>query len=720
MVKKNLKDQLININKKLKCKNITRIKEIEQIKMTLKADLEKQKIESKKNRDKYNDFLEEEEYLFQEGYEKVLNAISNEDYIEIEGMHNTVFDKYNCGLWYFNKFSNLIGLKKIESPKIYQIDTDVYSSVKEGYNASEKISIKKDVVKEVFNKIGLYKEKKSSSSYYMEIKPNNKFNTLNIYNRNGWEIPNGRFILDYFIKKYIKKDSYFISFNSEDNLSTYTFKNIPTYYNDICIRYRYKNKLTSGCVSDYDFDEKKNQKEFFLILYNDFNLHPDEVEKHRKIVKKSPMSASKKIFYFFQEHNLVPNFIDDEATEWYKRLNNRKKIFEEIYEKEYKPNKILPSNDNHTDAIARKDEDYKFNYQNLLENYDLERIEDNLVEYYISIKSWTEELLNKINDLEKDNEETLIEINKFRKKAISLEERKDNNAFKERGFILFTLMLVILFVMSMTISVSATKIGVSLPTQSTERWVRDKEAMEDLGEKKDDIDVKVQNANQDAEKQLSQCTNLMTQGIDVLILAPYDATSAASIVENAQSNDVPVISYDRLIIDTSSLDAFVAFDSVKVGELQGKYITDVAPKGKYVVLSGAATDYNAKLFKKGAMKHIQPLADKGEIDIVMDQSVENWDPSNALKLMENALTDNDNNIDAVLAPNDQTAGAAIEALASQKLDGEVPITGQDATESGAQRIVEGTQSMTILKDTRKLAKEAIEVARLLGEGEDLS
>jgi len=244
-------------------------------------------------------------------------------------------------------------------------------------------------------------------------------------------------------------------------------------------------------------------------------------------------------------------------------------------------------------------------------------------------------------------------------------------------------------------------IGLSLPTQSEERWVRDKERMEqvaaDMG-----VELLVQVANDDSGQQDSQAKNLLSQGIDVLILAPHDATAAASIVDAAHEEGVPVISYDRLITNTENLDIYLSFDNVKVGELQGEYITNLVSKGKYIILAGAPTDNNAKLFKQGAMVYIQPLIDSGAIEVIMDQAVDGWKPENALKLVENALTMAGNEVDAILAPNDGTAGGAVEALAAQGLAGNVIITGQDASLAGAKRIVEGTQSMTIFKDTRIL------------------
>jgi D-xylose transport system substrate-binding protein len=262
------------------------------------------------------------------------------------------------------------------------------------------------------------------------------------------------------------------------------------------------------------------------------------------------------------------------------------------------------------------------------------------------------------------------------------------------------------------------KVGLSLPTQREERWVKDKQMME-AEAKKRGIDLRVQVTDNDAAKQVAQCENLISQGIKVLILAPHDASSASVIIDKASKAGIKVISYDRLVTDSPLDYYYLSFDNVKVGELQGEFITRKVPKGTYVVLAGSPTDNNAKLFREGAMKFIKPLADKGDIKVVMDQFVKDWQPSEAQKLCEQALTANQNKVDAVLAPNDGTAGGCIQALAAQGLAGKVPITGQDAELAGAIRIVQGTQSMTIFKDTRELGKKAIEMALDLGAGKPI-
>lgn len=273
----------------------------------------------------------------------------------------------------------------------------------------------------------------------------------------------------------------------------------------------------------------------------------------------------------------------------------------------------------------------------------------------------------------------------------------------------------ILFIATSYTEAAGIKVGLSLPTQREERWVKDKKTME-AEAKKAGIDLRVQVTDNDAAKQVSQCENLISQGIKVLILAPHDASSASVIIDKADKAGIKVISYDRLVMDSNKDYYYLSFDNVKVGELQGKFITDKVKKGTYVVLAGSPTDNNAKLFREGAMKYIGPLAKKGDIKIVMDQFVKDWQPSEAQKLMEQALTANKNKIDAVLAPNDGTAGGCIQALAAQKLAGKVPITGQDAELAAAIRIVQGTQSMTIFKDTRELGKKAIEMAVALANG----
>lgn len=262
------------------------------------------------------------------------------------------------------------------------------------------------------------------------------------------------------------------------------------------------------------------------------------------------------------------------------------------------------------------------------------------------------------------------------------------------------------------------KVGFSLPTLQEERWGRDRDAMQ-AEAKRLGVDLRVQVSNNDAAKQVSQCENLISQGVQILVLAPHDATSASVIIDKAVKAGVKVISYDRLVLDSPHDYYYLSFDNVKVGELQGEWLTKKMPKGNYVVLAGAPTDNNAKLFRQGAMNYIQPLVDKGDVKVVFDQWVKDWAPAEAQKLCEQALTAASNKVDGVLAPNDGTSGGCIQALAAQGLAGKVPITGQDAELAAAIRIVKGQQGMTVFKDTRLLGKKAVEMAIDLVKGKPL-
>jgi D-xylose transport system substrate-binding protein len=261
-------------------------------------------------------------------------------------------------------------------------------------------------------------------------------------------------------------------------------------------------------------------------------------------------------------------------------------------------------------------------------------------------------------------------------------------------------------------------IGLSLPTQREERWVRDKEKMEAYAAEKG-VALEVLVSDADQVQQANQVQTLFTKGIDVLILAPHDASASAPLVKQAADRGIPVISYDRLITNSPELDVYISFDNVKVGELQGKFFTDNVESGNIIIMSGAPTDNNAKLFKQGAMTYIQPKIDAGDYTVVAEQAVDNWEPNNAFNIVQTALTI-ESDIQGILAPNDGTAGGAISALNNRGLAGSVVITGQDAEAAAARRIAtEGTQSMTIFKDTRELAIAAIDAAILLAEGATL-
>ena len=264
---------------------------------------------------------------------------------------------------------------------------------------------------------------------------------------------------------------------------------------------------------------------------------------------------------------------------------------------------------------------------------------------------------------------------------------------------------------------SKIKIGLSMDTLRAARWAQDRDLFtkrcEDQG-----VKVLVQSAESNDALQNSQAENLLTQGISCLVVIAHNAKSCASIVEAAHKAGVPVLAYDRLILD-SDVDAYVSFDNIRVGELQAGELVKRRPKGNYVLMGGAPTDYNAILFRKGQRLVLDPLVKKGDIRIVGDQWSNDWLAVNALKNMENILTANGNKVDAVVDSYDGTAGGCIQALAGQKLAGKVLVSGQDAELAGCQRIVAGTQTMTVYKPVRLLAAKGADIAVALAKKQPL-
>ena len=252
------------------------------------------------------------------------------------------------------------------------------------------------------------------------------------------------------------------------------------------------------------------------------------------------------------------------------------------------------------------------------------------------------------------------------------------------------------------------KIGFSIDDLRLERWARDRDyftaAADKLGAK-----VFVQSADASEQRQIAQIENLISRGVDVLVIVPYNATVLNNAIREAKKAKIKVLSYDRLILN-ADVDAYISFDNKAVGELQAQSLVALKPKGNYYLLGGAPTDNNAKILREGQLKVLQPLADKGDIKIVGKQWVKDWSASEAMAIVENALTANGNKIDAVVASNDATAGGAIQALAAQKLAGKVPVSGQDADLAAVRRVIAGTQAMTVYKPLREIATNAANLA----------
>ncbi len=262
------------------------------------------------------------------------------------------------------------------------------------------------------------------------------------------------------------------------------------------------------------------------------------------------------------------------------------------------------------------------------------------------------------------------------------------------------------------------KIGFAMDTLKEERWVRDKEAFE-AACKKLGVEPVVTVADNKADKQANDVDNLLTQGVDALIIAPHDATQAASMVEKAKAKGVPVISYDRLI-NSDKIDLYISHQVPVIGRKIAEYALKKVPEGNYVMVYGAGTDNNAVIMKKEQLDVLKPAIDSGKIKIVADNFTPDWKPEEALKMAENALTQNKDDIQAFVVSNDGMAGGVVSALEKKGLAGKILVTGQDAALDGLQRIAQGTQTMTVYKPIVPLATQAVEAAIKLARKEPLN
>jgi D-xylose transport system substrate-binding protein len=268
----------------------------------------------------------------------------------------------------------------------------------------------------------------------------------------------------------------------------------------------------------------------------------------------------------------------------------------------------------------------------------------------------------------------------------------------------------------------AGRVAVLLPdSKSSIRWESFDRPFLKAAFDKAGVPVDIQNAEGDKSAQQQQAEQAITNGATVLLLTNLDSGSGAAIAGNAKSQNVKVIDYDRLTLNTDATDYYVSFDNEAVGRLQGEGLVKcIEEKGvdkpAIAVLNGSPTDNNATLFKKGYDSVINPKFKSGEWTEVADQSVPEWDNQKALTIFEQMLQKADNQIDGVVAANDGLANAAISAMKQRKLE-PVPVTGQDATAQGIQNILNGDQCMTVYKAVRAQADAAAQLAIALAKGE---
>lgn len=283
------------------------------------------------------------------------------------------------------------------------------------------------------------------------------------------------------------------------------------------------------------------------------------------------------------------------------------------------------------------------------------------------------------------------------------------------------------------------QVGVILPTKDEERWTQDQTRFQDAFAKAG-YNVQILFSEKDSAKEKANVEALISQGVKAIIICPVDGSAAAAAADEAHAAGIKVISYDRLIRDTANVDYYVTFDSVAVGAAWAQYLVNRAAadggKGLNLYLyAGAASDNNAFIFFQGAWGVIQPKIADGTFKIVnsseaialqdkptltreeeakiIGQVTTNWSPSDAKNIAESnltAATDAQKGVCYVLSPNDQTARAIGDAFAADKAVTKYYTTGQDADKASIQYIIDGKQSMTVLKDVRTLVSDAINAA----------
>ncbi|HEY7646694.1 MAG TPA: substrate-binding domain-containing protein, partial [Hyphomicrobiales bacterium] len=248
-----------------------------------------------------------------------------------------------------------------------------------------------------------------------------------------------------------------------------------------------------------------------------------------------------------------------------------------------------------------------------------------------------------------------------------------------------------------------TVVGVSWNNFQEERWKTDeaaiKAALEAGGAQYISAD-----AQSSAEKQLKDIENLIAQGANALIVLAQDADAVAPAVQKALDEGIPVIGYDRLIENPDAF--YITFDNKEVGRMQAREVFKVAPEGNYVFIKGNAADPNADFVHSGQIEVLKEAIDSGKIKNVGEAYTDNWQPAVAQRNMEQFLTANNNDVDAVVASNDGMAGGVVAALEAQGLAGQVPVSGQDGDKAALNRVALGTQTVSVWKDSRALGKAA--------------
>ena len=266
------------------------------------------------------------------------------------------------------------------------------------------------------------------------------------------------------------------------------------------------------------------------------------------------------------------------------------------------------------------------------------------------------------------------------------------------------------------------KVGVILPDATTSpRWEANDRPLLAAAFKAAGLEADIRNANGDKAKFGTDCDGLITAGVQVLLMTNLDSDSGSACLKKAQGAGIKTIDYDRLTLGGGA-SYYVSFDNVAVGRLIGEgmstCLTEAGKtKANIVQINGDPTDNNAALFKQGYVEALKPKVDSGDYTVVGDQTGK-WDANVAGTAFEQLYTQNGGKVDGVVSANDTMAGGIIARLKANKLNGKVPVTGQDASVAGLQAILAGDQCMTVYKAIKQEADAASKLAIALISGED--
>jgi len=258
------------------------------------------------------------------------------------------------------------------------------------------------------------------------------------------------------------------------------------------------------------------------------------------------------------------------------------------------------------------------------------------------------------------------------------------------------------------------KIAFITETFVIERWQRDRDIFvaraKELG-----AEVLVRHTFEDSEEQIRVINEMIRQEVDVIVIIPHDKDALSAVVRRARDQGIGIIAYDRMILN-ADINLYVSFDNFQVGRLMAQYLLREVPRGNYLIINGSPYDHNSFLLNEGYMSLIQPLISQGDIQILGEIWAEGWRGEIAYEFVNSILAEG-HIVDGIIAANDLLAEGAIRALSENRLAGKVVVSGQDTELAASQRIVEGTQKMSVYKPIGVLAKSAAEAAVKIARGE---